>query len=102
VNEEPEILIVPTTGKDSAVRARRTVSYALATTLAAAGLTLAAAPAQAISACLYGYYCATDYYSNAQHTELVGQRIEDYCSGEPTTSTWGEQNGYFVVVDTAC
>jgi hypothetical protein len=96
------MLLVPPAGKDSVVRARRTVSYALTATLAAAGLTMIAAPAQAIPACLSGYFCTSDYYNNAQHTELIGQRIEDYCSGEPTTSSWGQLTGYLELVYTAC
>jgi Family of unknown function (DUF6289) len=65
----------------------------LAASLAAAGVVLPMAPAQAIGSCGTRDSCTYLYYSDSAHTDLVGT-IYVECNG--TTSTWGTPRGYLV------
>ena len=77
---------------------RRTVTAAAVTLLAAAGVTFAAAPAQA-AACPLGNECVTTYYSDASHTTVIGGKIE-YCDGD--SNSWGTRSGYYDYSRTPC
>jgi hypothetical protein len=77
---------------------RRSVTAAAAALLAAAGVTFAAAPAQA-SACPLGSECVTTYYSDASLTTVIGGKIE-YCDGG--SDSWGTRSGYYDYSRTPC
>lgn len=77
---------------------RRSVGVAAATLLAAAGITFAAAPAQA-NACPLGNECVTTYYSDAAHTTVVGGKVE-YCDGG--SDSWGRRTSNFDYYRSSC
>jgi hypothetical protein len=78
--------------------ARRSVSIAVATFLATAGVAFAATPAQA-NACPLDFECVTTYYSDDAHTTVVGGKLE-YCDGG--SSSWGSRTGYSDYYRSAC
>lgn len=77
---------------------RRSVGVAAVTLLAAAGVTLAATPAQA-NVCPLGDLCVTTYYSDNTHTTVVGGKIED-CDGGG--SSWGTRTIWVDYSRTPC
>lgn len=78
----------------------RTIALAVMIgTAAAIAVPVAAPTAQAYPICKANYQCIDWYYSNAQHTTLVGSTYH-YCDG--TTSTVGEITGYVRVEQDAC
>lgn len=66
---------------------RRLGTLVAASAMAVAG-TVFVAPTASARACLYNYYCAQVFYSDAAHSEVVG-RVITYCDGtEKSYGTW--------------
>lgn len=76
---------------------RRILSM-VAVSIATLALTTAPA-ADAGTGCGTTKYCRTNYYTNSQHTTLVGQRIF-YCDG--STYFWGPVTGFPTYFQSAC
>ncbi|SEG96989.1 hypothetical protein SAMN05444920_110176 [Nonomuraea solani] len=70
----------------------------LATLLALAAVSVAAAPAQA-RACKHGYTCVTVWYSDSTRTVVVGEKYED-CEGN--AEMWGTRSGYVTFDESPC
>lgn len=77
---------------------RRSVGVAAVALLAAAGVTFAAAPAQA-NVCPLGDECVTTYYSDAAHTTVVGGKVE-YCDGG--SNSWGRRTSHIDYYRSSC
>jgi Family of unknown function (DUF6289) len=77
---------------------RRALVGAASLTVIAAGISFAAAPAQATS-CPIDRQCTTTYYNNAAHSTVIGQ-AGYHCGAQ--FWQWGQTSVYWTKVITGC